>query len=97
MAAQVGIAGSTQVGAGVTLAGQVGVNGHIRIGDGAVATRQAGLITNVKPGAFLSGSPAVPNIEWRRSAVFVSRLPEMHKRLRRLEQELERLKSRGEG
>ena len=94
MAAQVGIAGSTHVGAGVTLGGQVGVNGHIRIGDGAVATAQSGLTNDVDAGAFVSGLPAIPNMEWRRSAVLVTKLPELQRRLRRLEAELARLAAR---
>ena len=80
----------------MTLAGQVGVNGHIRIGDGAIVTAQSGLLDDVEPGAFLSGSPAVRNVEWRRSSVLVSKLGELRQRLRRLERELEQLKARGE-
>jgi UDP-3-O-[3-hydroxymyristoyl] glucosamine N-acyltransferase len=93
LAAQVGIAGSTQVGDRVTLGGQVGVNGHIRIGDGAIATAQSGLTNDVAPGAFVSGLPAIPNIEWRRAAVLVTKLPELQRRLRRLEAELAQLRA----
>ncbi len=91
LAGQVGIAGSTEVGRGVTLAGQVGVNGHIRIGDGATATGQSGITRDLEAGAFVSGLPAIPNTEWRRAAVLFTRLPELQRRVRRLEEELLRL------
>lgn len=88
IASQVGIAGSTVVDEGVTLAGQVGVNGHIRIGRGAVASGKTGVTRDVAPGAFISGYPGIPNLEWRKSQVIVRHLPELKKRVEELERQL---------
>jgi UDP-3-O-[3-hydroxymyristoyl] glucosamine N-acyltransferase len=88
MAGQVGIAGSTKIGSGVVLAGQVGVAGHIEIADRAIATAQTGIAHDVAAGAVVSGSPALPNKEWLRASVALSRLPELIKRVRELERKL---------
>jgi UDP-3-O-[3-hydroxymyristoyl] glucosamine N-acyltransferase len=88
IASQVGIAGSTVVEEGVTLAGQVGVNGHIHIGRGAVASGKTGITRDVAPGAFISGYPGIPNLEWRKSQVLVRHLPELKKRVEELERQI---------
>lgn len=91
LAAQVGIAGSTKVGDSVMFGGQVGVGGHLTIGDGVKAVGQSGITNSVEPGAFVSGYPAIDNMEWRRASAVFRRLPEMRKRLRELERRLETL------
>jgi UDP-3-O-[3-hydroxymyristoyl] glucosamine N-acyltransferase len=85
LAAQVGIAGSTVVEDDVTMAGQVGVNGHIHIGKGAIASGKSGVTRNVAAGAFVSGYPALPNLEWRKTQVLIRHLPELKKRIDELE------------
>jgi len=94
LAGQVGIAGSTRVGAKVTLAGQVGVAGHLTIGDGVVATAQTGIPNSVDPGKVVSGYPAIDNRDWLKSSAVFSKLPELLKRVRELENEVLELKSR---
>jgi UDP-3-O-[3-hydroxymyristoyl] glucosamine N-acyltransferase len=84
----VGIAGSTVIDEGVTLAGQVGVNGHIHIGRGAVASGKTGVTRDVAPGAFISGYPGIPNLEWRKSQVLVRHLPELKQRVEELERQI---------
>ena len=60
MAAQTGIAGSTQIGEGCILAGQVGIVGHIKIADHTTVGAKSGVIGNVrKPGETLWGTPAI--------------------------------------
>jgi UDP-3-O-[3-hydroxymyristoyl] glucosamine N-acyltransferase len=88
LASQVGIAGSTVLEDEVTLAGQVGVNGHIRIGKGAVASGKTGVTHDVKPGAFISGYPGIPNLEWRKAQVLVRHLPQLKKRIDELERQV---------
>jgi len=92
VAAQVGIAGSTRVGRGVILAGQAGMVGHIEVGDGAIVTAQSGLHASVEPGRVLSGSPAIDNRAWLKSTAVFAKLPELQKRIRDLEREIEELK-----
>jgi UDP-3-O-[3-hydroxymyristoyl] glucosamine N-acyltransferase len=94
LAGQVGIAGSTKVGSRVTLAGQVGVAGHLEIGDGAIATAQTGIPNSVEPGALVSGYPAIENRRWLRSSAAFVKLPDLQKRVRELERQVEELVER---
>ena len=88
--AQVGVSGSTKLGRGVTLGGQAGIPGHIEIGEGATIAAQAGVFGDVPPGETWSGYPARPHREALRAQAGVFKLPELLKRVRRLERELER-------
>jgi UDP-3-O-[3-hydroxymyristoyl] glucosamine N-acyltransferase len=85
MAAQVGIAGSTEVGDDAVFGGQVGVVGHLTIGRGSVAVAQAGVSNSLDPGAMVAGSPAIDSREWRKSSVLFRRLPELKRRIEELE------------
>jgi UDP-3-O-[3-hydroxymyristoyl] glucosamine N-acyltransferase len=91
IAGQVGIAGSTKIGSKVILAGQVGVAGHITVGDGATATAQTGIPNSVDPGAVVSGYPAIDNRAWLKASAVFAKLPEMQRRLRELERQLDEL------
>jgi UDP-3-O-[3-hydroxymyristoyl] glucosamine N-acyltransferase len=94
LVAQVGISGSTKLGAGVIAAGQVGIIGHLTIGDGAKLAAQCGVISDVEPGATLLGSPAIPKGEHLRAQVAMRRLPELMKKVRELEKKLEKLEEK---
>ena len=60
MAAQTGIAGSTQIGESCIFGGQVGLSGHLKIADHTTFAPQAGLIGDVrKSGETYWGSPAI--------------------------------------
>ncbi len=91
---QVGLAGSTKVGSGCILAGQVGTAGHLSIGDGTVITAQSGIPNDVPPRSLYSGYPAVDNRQWLKTVASLNRLPELQKRVRDLEAEIEKLKPR---
>ncbi|MFW6052767.1 MAG: UDP-3-O-(3-hydroxymyristoyl)glucosamine N-acyltransferase [Desulfosalsimonas sp.] len=86
--AQVGVAGSTSIGKNVILAGQSAIGGHISIGDGAVVGPQAGVASDVEAGKTVSGTPEMPHSRWLRVQGEISRLPEMKKRIRKLERQL---------
>jgi UDP-3-O-[3-hydroxymyristoyl] glucosamine N-acyltransferase len=86
---QVGLAGSTRVGANCILAGQVGTAGHLTVGDGAVITAQSGVPNDVPAGALYSGYPAVPNRDWLKMMAALNHLPELQRRVRILEEDLE--------
>ena len=88
MAAQVGIAGSTEIEDDVIFGGQVGVGGHLSIGRGAVAVGQSGVTNSLDPGAMVAGYPAIDSREWRKSSVIFRRLPELKKRIEELEARL---------
>lgn len=83
--AQVGIAGSTSVGKNVTLAGQAGVGGHIHIGDFATIGPQAGVTRSVDAGRVVSGTPEMPHRQWLKVHRIIPRLPDLKKRIEKLE------------
>jgi UDP-3-O-[3-hydroxymyristoyl] glucosamine N-acyltransferase len=83
--AQAGLAGSSVVGADAILAGQAGVAGHCALGDGVILTAQSGVSHDVPAGKMLSGSPAFDNRVWLRAVAVFERLPELLRRLQRLE------------
>ena len=85
MCSQSGLAGSSIVGKNAILAGQVGIAGHCEIGDGVIMTAQSGVSHDVPAGKILSGSPAFDNRIWLRAVTLFQRLPELAKRLDRLE------------
>jgi UDP-3-O-[3-hydroxymyristoyl] glucosamine N-acyltransferase len=86
--AQTGLAGSSIVGNNVILAGQVGVAGHCTLGDGVILTAQSAVSHNVPPGKMISGSPGFDNRVWLRAVAIFQRLPELLKRLDRVEKKL---------
>jgi UDP-3-O-[3-hydroxymyristoyl] glucosamine N-acyltransferase len=90
---QVGLAGSTRVGNRCILAGQAASAGHLEIGDGAVITAQSGLHADVPPGTMWSGSPAMENKLYVKVMAALRRLPDIHKKVRRLSGEVGRQKS----
>jgi UDP-3-O-[3-hydroxymyristoyl] glucosamine N-acyltransferase len=93
---QVGLAGSTKVGNDCILAGQVGSSGHLSIGDGAIVTAQSGIAGDIPPRAMHSGYPAFENRDWLKASAAFHRLPELQKKVRELEAEIEKLKDRNE-
>ena len=88
LCAQVGLAGSSDVGNNVILAGQAGVAGHCTLGDGVILTAQSGVSHDVPAGKTISGSPAFDNRTWLRSVTIFQRLPELLKRIDRVEKKL---------
>ena len=89
--AQAGISGSTIIGKDVILAGQSGVVGHITIGDGAIVAAQAGATKSVPPNTKVSGYPAKPHHIAKRVNACVQKLPELFKRVRKLQEKVEEL------
>ncbi|MGA2249526.1 UDP-3-O-(3-hydroxymyristoyl)glucosamine N-acyltransferase [Terracidiphilus sp.] len=88
LCAQAGLAGSSVVGSRAILAGQTGVAGHCELGDGVILTAQSGVSHDVPAGKMISGSPAFDNRLWLRAVTVFQRLPELLKRLDRLEKKL---------
>lgn len=90
---QVGLAGSTKIGSNCILAGQVGTAGHLSVGDGTVITAQSGIPSDVPARSLYSGYPAVENRDWLKAMAALNRLPELQRRVRELETEIERLRA----
>ena len=86
--AQTGLAGSSIIGNNVILAGQAGVAGHCSVGDGVILTAQSAVSHDVPAGKMISGSPGFDNRVWLRAVTIFQRLPELLKRLDRVEKKL---------
>lgn len=91
--AQVGIASSSEIGNFVTLAGQAGIPDHVRIADGCIIGAQAGVMGNLPKGIYL-GSPAMPYRDFLRSSALFSKLPELNKKIKELEEKIVTLERR---
>ncbi|MDQ5980531.1 MAG: UDP-3-O-[3-hydroxymyristoyl] glucosamine N-acyltransferase [Verrucomicrobiota bacterium] len=85
LCSQVGISGSTTLEDYVILGGQAGIGGHITLRKGSKAGGQAGVTSDVAPGTYVNGTPAIPYMLERRLAVLHQRLPDLFKRVERLE------------
>jgi UDP-3-O-[3-hydroxymyristoyl] glucosamine N-acyltransferase len=88
---QTGLAGSTVLEKNVLLAGQVGSSGHLTVHEGAIVYAQSGIGGDVEANSLISGSPAFPAAEWRRSVTLFPRLAEMQKTIRELKKKVEEL------
>ena len=86
--AQAGLAGSSVVGNNAILAGQAGVAGHCTLGDGVILTAQSAVSHDIPAGRMISGSPGFDNRIWLRAVTIFQRLPEILKRLDRVEKML---------
>jgi UDP-3-O-[3-hydroxymyristoyl] glucosamine N-acyltransferase len=89
---QVGVAGSTITGDYVVMAGQVGVRDHVRIGEGAILGAKAGVSHDVPAGAHVFGVPAIAEREQKIQFAAISKLPEMRRQLKALQQAVDELK-----
>jgi UDP-3-O-[3-hydroxymyristoyl] glucosamine N-acyltransferase len=88
VAGQAGLSGGTTLGARVMMGGQAGAAGHFTIGDGAQIGAQAGMHRDIPAGGVYSGYPAMEARRWRRVTMSMPRLPEVFRRLRRVERVL---------
>ena len=90
IAAQAGVAGSTKIGKHCRIGGQVGFVGHVQIADGTQIQAQSGVAGPIEePNQALFGSPAIGYRDYIRSYAVFKQLPELYKKLRRLEKKLE--------
>lgn len=88
LVAQAGIAGSTELGDYVAMAGQTGAIGHIRIGAGAQIAAKSAVFEDIPANTKVRGIPAVPWREFARREIWMSRIVELAKRVEELEKKL---------
>lgn len=84
-----GLAGSTILEDGVITGGNVGTAGHQRIGAGSMLAAKSGVHGDLAPGSVVGGVPQMEIGVWRRIVAALPRLPELIRRVRRLERDLE--------
>jgi UDP-3-O-[3-hydroxymyristoyl] glucosamine N-acyltransferase len=92
--AQVGLAGSVHVGENVTVGGQVGVAGHLSIGDNVMIGAKSGVWSDIESNERYFGIPAFKWKQFWRQVAAVKELPELLRKVRRLEKEVETLRAR---
>ena len=93
MSAQVGMAGSTKIGAWCMVGGQAGFSGHIHVADKTFVGAQCGVIGNTKgDGETLIGSPAVNPKMYFKARALDAKLPDMYRQIAALQRELDELK-----
>jgi UDP-3-O-[3-hydroxymyristoyl] glucosamine N-acyltransferase len=91
LCSQVGIAGSSSTGDYVVMAGQVGVRDHVHVGAGALLGGKAGVTNDVPDGAHYFGAPAIPAREMKIQFAALSKLPELRKQIKALQQTVDAL------
>jgi len=82
---QVGIAGSSKIGNYVVLAGQTGVAGHLKIGNQVTVTAKSGVMYDIPDGEKWFGIPALPDKQGKRQILAVQHLPDLLRRVAKLE------------
>ena len=93
MSAQVGMAGSTKIGAWCMVGGQAGFSGHIHVADKTFVGAQCGVIGNTKgDGETLIGSPAVNPKMYFKARALDAKLPDMYRQIAAMQRELDELK-----
>lgn len=85
---QVGVAGSSKLGNYVILAGQAGIAGHLTLGNKVTVGAQAGVMTDIPDGQLWLGSPAQPDKQTKRQMIAAQHLPELLRRVTKIEKKL---------
>ncbi len=88
IAAQAGISGSAKIGNRVMIGGQAGLAGHLEVEDGVLLGAKCGVADSLRSAESRtwSGVPAMPHSTWLRMSVLLPRLPDLFRRVKRLEE-----------
>jgi UDP-3-O-[3-hydroxymyristoyl] glucosamine N-acyltransferase len=90
---QVGFAGSVKLGSYCVIASQSGIAGHLKLGNQATVGAKSGVMRDIPDGGTVLGIPAMPDKQAKRQWIATSQLPDLLKKVRSLEQQLEELKA----
>lgn len=88
---QVGFAGSTHLGDYCVIASQSGIAGHLKLGRQATVGAKSGVMRDIPDGTTVLGIPAMPDKQTKRQWIAAQQLPEMVRRLRELEKQVQAL------
>ena len=93
LAGQTGIAGSAKIGKNFMCSGQIAVGPGIEIGDHVALGPRTGVIKPITEKGEYMGLPAVKKIDWIKEVRGLQKIPELMKRLRELEKQVQELDS----
>ena len=93
---QAGFGGSTRLDDYCVIASQAGVADHLKLGQQATVGAKSGVMRDVPDQGVVVGSPAGPDKQMKRQWIALKQLPELIRRMRELEKELEELRSAGD-
>ena len=93
IAAQTGIAGSTELKDRVTMAGHSGAVGHITIGEDSTVFAKSAVTKDLPAGSYVSGFPAENHAHQLRIQASLRRMPEMLQAFARLQERVARLEA----
>jgi len=93
LCAQVGIAGSTVIEDFVVFGGRAGASGHLTIGQGSKLAGCSAAFSDLPAQSVSGGTPAIPLNAYQRITVVQRKLPDLFKRVKRLESQLGQLSS----
>jgi UDP-3-O-[3-hydroxymyristoyl] glucosamine N-acyltransferase len=88
---QAGFAGSTSLGDYCVIASQAGIAGHLKLGNQAMVGAKSGVMRDVPDGGRVLWTPAGPEREIKRQIVAITQLPELIRRVRALEKQVDEL------
>jgi len=88
---QVGFAGSTRLGDYVVIAAQSGISDHLKIGNQVTIGAKSGVMRDIADGGKVLGYPAVPDKQAKRQIIAIQQLPEVIRRMRELEKQVQEL------
>jgi UDP-3-O-[3-hydroxymyristoyl] glucosamine N-acyltransferase len=91
LVAYAGVAGTAKLGNRVVLAAKSGVINHVSTGDDVQVAVGSIVLHDQEAGARVAGRPAIEHGTWLRAKTAFNKLPEMVKRLRRLEKQVAEL------
>ncbi|MBK8815726.1 MAG: UDP-3-O-(3-hydroxymyristoyl)glucosamine N-acyltransferase [Methylococcaceae bacterium] len=83
-----GVSGSCHIGDYAILAGSSGIADHVNIGQGAVVMARSGVAGNIEAGAHVFGSPAKDKKTAYKEQIALSKLPELIKKIKEIEERL---------
>ena len=86
---QVGFAGSTTLGDYVIVASQSGIADHLKVGNQAMVGAKSGVMRDVADGGRVLGIPAAPDRQAKRQMIALQQLPELLRRTRELEKQVQ--------
>jgi UDP-3-O-[3-hydroxymyristoyl] glucosamine N-acyltransferase len=90
-----GVSGSCTIGDYAILAGSSGIADHVNIGQGAVVMARSGVAGDIAAGTQVFGSPAKDKRTAYKEQVAISKLPELLKTVKQLEEKIQALEKQG--